>query len=137
SRPSCRHSSGERISWASDSTPGEIVLMFCPPGRPPQEPRGACRPKAQGTSCQASLASVGWSGAPSPPVRPAGRPAAGQLAEPAPGGPGPGAPRAAGSRFMECAFTQVTIQDGGLLQTRFNDVCLRGVRLNAIELTES
>ena len=47
------------------------------------------------------------------------------------------APRAAGSRFMECAFTQVTIQDGGLRRARFNDVWLRGVRLTAIELTES
>ena len=44
------------------------------------------------------------------------------------------APQAPGSRFMECAFTQVTIQDGQLRQARFNDVWLRGVRLTATDL---
>jgi uncharacterized protein YjbI with pentapeptide repeats len=47
------------------------------------------------------------------------------------------APQAAGSRFMECAFTQVTVQDGRLRRARFNDVWLRGVRLTATELTDS
>jgi uncharacterized protein YjbI with pentapeptide repeats len=47
------------------------------------------------------------------------------------------APQAAGSRFMECAFTQVSIQDGRLRRARFNDVWLHGVRLTATELTES
>jgi uncharacterized protein YjbI with pentapeptide repeats len=47
------------------------------------------------------------------------------------------APRAPGSRFMECAFTQVTIQDGQLRRARFNDVWLRGVRLTATDLADS
>lgn len=47
------------------------------------------------------------------------------------------APRALGSRFMECAFTQVTMQDGRLRRARFNDVWLRGVRLTATELSDS
>jgi uncharacterized protein YjbI with pentapeptide repeats len=46
-------------------------------------------------------------------------------------------PRAPGSRFMECAFTQVTVQDGRLHRARFNDVWLRGVRLTATELSDS
>jgi uncharacterized protein YjbI with pentapeptide repeats len=47
------------------------------------------------------------------------------------------APRAPGSRFMECAFTRVTMQDGRLRRARFNDVWLRGVRLTATELSDS
>ena len=47
------------------------------------------------------------------------------------------APQAPGSRFMECAFTQVTVQDGRLRRARFNDVWLRGVRLTATELIET
>ena len=47
------------------------------------------------------------------------------------------APRAPGSRFMECAFTQVTVQDGRLRRAWFNDVWLRGVRLTATELSDS
>ncbi|MGH3421238.1 MAG: pentapeptide repeat-containing protein [Streptosporangiaceae bacterium] len=47
------------------------------------------------------------------------------------------APRAPGSRFLECAFTQVTVQDGRLRRARFNDVWLRGVRLTATELSDS
>jgi uncharacterized protein YjbI with pentapeptide repeats len=47
------------------------------------------------------------------------------------------APRAPGSRFLECAFTQVTVQDGQLRRARFNDVWLHGVRLTATELTDS
>jgi uncharacterized protein YjbI with pentapeptide repeats len=47
------------------------------------------------------------------------------------------APRAPGSRFLECAFTQVTVQDGRLRRARFNDVWLDGVRLTATELIES
>ena len=47
------------------------------------------------------------------------------------------APQAPGSRFMECAFTQVTMQDGQLRRARFNDVWLRGVRLTATGLADS
>ncbi len=47
------------------------------------------------------------------------------------------APRAPGSRFMECAFTQVTMEDGQLRRARFNDVWMREVRLTATELTDS
>ena len=47
------------------------------------------------------------------------------------------APRALGSRFLECAFTEVTMQDGRLRRARFSDVWLRGVRLTATELTDS
>jgi uncharacterized protein YjbI with pentapeptide repeats len=47
------------------------------------------------------------------------------------------APGAPGSRFMECAFTQVTMQDGRLRRARFNDVWLRGVRLTATDLADS
>lgn len=46
-------------------------------------------------------------------------------------------PRAQGSRFMECAFTQVTVQDGRLHRARFNDVWLSTVRLTATELSDS
>jgi uncharacterized protein YjbI with pentapeptide repeats len=47
------------------------------------------------------------------------------------------APRGASSRFMECAFTRVTIQDGRFRLARFNDVWLSDVRLTATELTET
>ncbi|MDX6336210.1 MAG: hypothetical protein QOG05_3550, partial [Streptosporangiaceae bacterium] len=47
------------------------------------------------------------------------------------------APRAPGSRFLECAFTQVTMQDGRLRRARFSDVWLHGVRLTATELSDS
>ncbi len=47
------------------------------------------------------------------------------------------APQAPGSRFLECAFTQVTVQDGRLRRARFNDVWLHGVRLTATELIDS
>jgi uncharacterized protein YjbI with pentapeptide repeats len=47
------------------------------------------------------------------------------------------APQAPGSQYLECAFTQVTIQDGQLRRARFNDVWLRGVRLTATELSDS
>jgi len=47
------------------------------------------------------------------------------------------APRAPGSRYNECAFTQVSIADGRLRRARFNDVWLRGVRLTATELSDS
>jgi uncharacterized protein YjbI with pentapeptide repeats len=46
-------------------------------------------------------------------------------------------PRGASSRFMECAFTRVTIQDGRFRLARFNDVWLSDVRLTATELTET
>ena len=47
------------------------------------------------------------------------------------------APRGGGSRFMECAFTRVTVQDGRFRLARFNDVWLSDVRLTATELTET
>ena len=46
-------------------------------------------------------------------------------------------PRGASSRFMECAFTRVTVQDGRFRLARFNDVWLSGTRLTATELTET
>jgi len=47
---------------------------------------------------------------------------------------GPEAPR---SRFLECAFTKVSIQDGQLRRARFTDVWLRDVRLISTTLAES
>jgi uncharacterized protein YjbI with pentapeptide repeats len=47
------------------------------------------------------------------------------------------APRARGSRFLECAFTDVTVHDGQLRRATFNDVWLRGVRLTATELADT
>jgi uncharacterized protein YjbI with pentapeptide repeats len=47
------------------------------------------------------------------------------------------APRGAGSRFLECAFTRVTVQDGRFRLARFNDVWLSEARLTATELTET
>jgi uncharacterized protein YjbI with pentapeptide repeats len=47
------------------------------------------------------------------------------------------APRARGSRFLECAFTRVAIQDGQLRLARLSDVWLSEVRLTATELTET
>ena len=46
-------------------------------------------------------------------------------------------PQAPGSRFLECAFTRVTIQDGQLRLARLSDVWLSEVRLTATELTET
>jgi uncharacterized protein YjbI with pentapeptide repeats len=48
-----------------------------------------------------------------------------------------GQPDAAGSRFLECAFTQVSIQEGQLRRARFTDVWLRDVRLISTTLAES
>ena len=47
------------------------------------------------------------------------------------------APRGAGSRFLECAFTRVTVQDGRFRLARLNDVWLSETRLTATELTET
>jgi uncharacterized protein YjbI with pentapeptide repeats len=47
------------------------------------------------------------------------------------------APRAPSSRFLECAFTQVSIMGGSLRRARFSDVWLRGVRLTATDLSDS
>jgi hypothetical protein len=44
---------------------------------------------------------------------------------------------AVGSRFMECAFTQVTFDGGSFRQARLSDVWLREVRLVATDLSES
>jgi uncharacterized protein YjbI with pentapeptide repeats len=42
-----------------------------------------------------------------------------------------------GSRFLECALTQVSFQGGKLRRARFTDVWLRDVRLTATSLAES
>jgi uncharacterized protein YjbI with pentapeptide repeats len=44
---------------------------------------------------------------------------------------------AAGSRFLECAFTQVSVQGGQLKRSRFSDVWLRDVRLTGTGLAET
>src|SRR5260370_6912155 len=46
-------------------------------------------------------------------------------------------PRAASSRFIECAFTKVSFQDGRLQRARFSDVLLRDVRLLSTSLAET
>jgi uncharacterized protein YjbI with pentapeptide repeats len=46
-------------------------------------------------------------------------------------------PRAASSRFIECAFTRVSLQGGRLQRARFTDVLLRDVRLIATGLAET
>ncbi|HYA52044.1 MAG TPA: pentapeptide repeat-containing protein [Streptosporangiaceae bacterium] len=46
-------------------------------------------------------------------------------------------PDAAGSRFLECAFTRVSIQEGQLRRARFADVWLCDVRLISTTLAES
>ena len=44
---------------------------------------------------------------------------------------------AANSRFLECAFTGVSFQDGGLQRSRLTDVWLRDVRLTGTSLAET
>ena len=44
---------------------------------------------------------------------------------------------AGGSGFVECAFTQVSVQDAKLRRARFSDVLLRDVRLIATSLAET
>jgi uncharacterized protein YjbI with pentapeptide repeats len=46
-------------------------------------------------------------------------------------------PDASGSRFLDCAFTRVSIQDGRLRRARFADVWLRDVRLISTTLAET
>ena len=46
-------------------------------------------------------------------------------------------PRAASSRFIECAFTRVAFQGGRLQRARFTDVLMRDVRLIATGLAET
>ena len=46
-------------------------------------------------------------------------------------------PGAASSRFMECAFTGVSVQGGRLQRARFSDVWLRDVRLVTTGLAET
>jgi uncharacterized protein YjbI with pentapeptide repeats len=48
-----------------------------------------------------------------------------------------GRPEAAGSRFLDCAFTRVSVQDGQLRRAQFTDVWLRDVRLISTTLAES
>ena len=47
------------------------------------------------------------------------------------------APDATGSRFLECAFTGVSVQGGQLRGAQFTDVWLRDVRLIAADIAES
>jgi uncharacterized protein YjbI with pentapeptide repeats len=44
---------------------------------------------------------------------------------------------AASARFLECAFTRVTFQGGGLRGSRLTDVWLRDVRLTGTDLAET
>ena len=44
---------------------------------------------------------------------------------------------AADSRFLECAFTGVSFQDGGLRRSRLSDTWLRDVRLTSTSLAET
>ena len=46
-------------------------------------------------------------------------------------------PDAHGSRFLECAFTQVSIQEGQLRRAQFTEVWLRDVHLISTTLAES
>jgi len=46
-------------------------------------------------------------------------------------------PDASGSRFLDCAFTRVSVQDGRLRRARFTDVWLRDVRLMSTTLAET
>ncbi len=46
-------------------------------------------------------------------------------------------PQAASSRFIECAFTAVSIQGGRLTRARFSDVWLRDVRLITTGLAQT
>jgi uncharacterized protein YjbI with pentapeptide repeats len=46
-------------------------------------------------------------------------------------------PRAASSRFIECAFTRVSLAGGRLQRARFTDVLMRDVRLIATSLAET
>jgi uncharacterized protein YjbI with pentapeptide repeats len=46
-------------------------------------------------------------------------------------------PDASGSRFLDCAFTGVSIQDGRLRRARFTDVWLRDVHLMSTILAET
>jgi uncharacterized protein YjbI with pentapeptide repeats len=46
-------------------------------------------------------------------------------------------PDATGSRFLDCAFTRVSVQEGKLRRTQFTDVWLRDVRLISTTLAES
>ena len=46
-------------------------------------------------------------------------------------------PDAHGSRFLECAFTRVSIQEGQLRRAQFTDVWLRDVRLTGTSLAET
>jgi len=46
-------------------------------------------------------------------------------------------PDASGSRFLDCAFTRVSIQDGRLRRARFTDVWLRDMHLMSTTLAET
>jgi uncharacterized protein YjbI with pentapeptide repeats len=46
-------------------------------------------------------------------------------------------PSAAGATFLECAFTQVSVQGGKLRRGRFSDVWLRDVQLTGVDLAET
>jgi len=46
-------------------------------------------------------------------------------------------PSAANAKFLDCAFTQVSVQGGQLRRSRFNDVWLRDIRLTGVDLAET
>lgn len=46
-------------------------------------------------------------------------------------------PDAEGARFLECAFTHVSVRGGRLDRARFSDVWLRDVRLTGVRLADS
>jgi uncharacterized protein YjbI with pentapeptide repeats len=46
-------------------------------------------------------------------------------------------PDGSGSRFLDCAFTRVSVQDGRLRRAQFTDVWLRDVRLISTSLAET
>jgi uncharacterized protein YjbI with pentapeptide repeats len=46
-------------------------------------------------------------------------------------------PDASGSRFLDCAFTRVSVEEGKLRRAQFTDVWLRDVRLISTTLAES
>ena len=46
-------------------------------------------------------------------------------------------PQAPGTRFLECAFTKVSISGGQLRRARFSDVWLSGIRLTAAQFADT
>lgn len=46
-------------------------------------------------------------------------------------------PDASGARFLDCAFTRVSVQGGRLRRSRFSDVWLKDVRITLADLAET